>query len=198
MGRPSRQGERREQILDACEWCMIRHGFAGATLQAVADRAGLARPLVRHNVGNIDELREATVERYLQRSRASADAFFASLTADDPAQALLEALFYADEESQSDDSLLAGVLIAAGRSDPALDARMNDWTEGFVEQVATVLERARPAADAPAAYEVAVGVVALYFNIEALSPTLQYGPMGEASYAAAQRLLASLPCEESP
>ena len=45
---------RRQEYLDAFEKCVARYGIEGATLAKIAEIAGLARPLVRHNVGNRD------------------------------------------------------------------------------------------------------------------------------------------------
>ena len=44
MGRPSIKAERREQILDAYETCVARFGVGGASLEKIAETAGLARP----------------------------------------------------------------------------------------------------------------------------------------------------------
>ena len=55
MARPSVKEERREQILTAYEQCVARYGVEGATLDKVAEEAGLARPLIRHNIGNREE-----------------------------------------------------------------------------------------------------------------------------------------------
>ena len=56
MGRPSLANVRREQILDALERCLARDGLVGTTLEAVAEEAGVRRPVIRHYFGNRDEL----------------------------------------------------------------------------------------------------------------------------------------------
>ncbi|HTR91675.1 MAG TPA: hypothetical protein VMI73_08045 [Trebonia sp.] len=52
MGRPSLAAERREQVLGAFARCVARAGFAGTSLENIADEAGLARGHVRHYLGN--------------------------------------------------------------------------------------------------------------------------------------------------
>jgi AcrR family transcriptional regulator len=69
MARPTLKLERHTQILDAFEACVPRHGMEGVTLAKTTDEAGLARPLVCHNIGNRDDLLKALVDRYLQNSR---------------------------------------------------------------------------------------------------------------------------------
>jgi AcrR family transcriptional regulator len=52
VGRPSLAAERREQVLGAFARCVARAGFAGTSLENIADEAGLARGHVRHYLGN--------------------------------------------------------------------------------------------------------------------------------------------------
>ena len=51
MARPRVTAERREEILAAFARCVARDGVEGASLQQVADEAGLARGLLRHHLG---------------------------------------------------------------------------------------------------------------------------------------------------
>lgn len=56
MGRPSIAQQRRRQILQATLRTIARHGLAGATLDRIADEAGMARGHVRHFAGNRDDV----------------------------------------------------------------------------------------------------------------------------------------------
>lgn len=89
MARPDIKDERRDQILDAFETCVARYGVAGATLAKTAEIAGLARPLVRHNVGNREDLLKALVDRILQQSRDSMVVLQSSLPAEKPSRTLI-------------------------------------------------------------------------------------------------------------
>jgi AcrR family transcriptional regulator len=70
MARPSKAEERREQILDAFERCVVRTGIQGITLEKVAKEAGLQRSLVRHFVGNREEMIDAVFDRFMHRAEA--------------------------------------------------------------------------------------------------------------------------------
>ena len=70
MARPSKAEERKEQILDAFERCVVRTGIQGVTLEGVAKEAELPRSLVRHFVGNRDDMVEAVFERFTRRAEA--------------------------------------------------------------------------------------------------------------------------------
>lgn len=56
MGRKSKRIERRGEILQAFAKVMADHGFAGATITAVADAAGLSPGLLHHHFKNKEEM----------------------------------------------------------------------------------------------------------------------------------------------
>ncbi|NJM06754.1 TetR/AcrR family transcriptional regulator [Candidatus Gracilibacteria bacterium] len=62
MGRKSLAEERREDILAAFERCIARYGI-DVPLEQIADEAGVKRSLIRHYLGNRDELVEQVIER---------------------------------------------------------------------------------------------------------------------------------------
>jgi AcrR family transcriptional regulator len=67
MGRPSLAHIRRPQLLDAYAECLVRYGVEGTTLERVAEVAGVTRGLVRHYLGNRDEVIRALGERVRDR-----------------------------------------------------------------------------------------------------------------------------------
>ncbi len=100
MARARVDAERRAEILDAFESCVIRRGIDGTTLEDIACEAGKPRALVRYFAGNrealvtqlIDRLFERTIERVQEmRVRSGGDrARLAKLYFDE---------FFADEHS---------------------------------------------------------------------------------------------------
>lgn len=65
------QPERREQVLDATLRLISREGYAGVTMDAVAQETGVAKPVIYDAVGNRDELLRGLFER--EEARALAD-----------------------------------------------------------------------------------------------------------------------------
>lgn len=55
--------ERREQLLDVCKAIVGEQGFHAASIEAVARRAGITRPVVYGHFGDLAALLEAMVER---------------------------------------------------------------------------------------------------------------------------------------
>lgn len=56
MARPTVAAERRDQIIEATLQTMAQHGVSGASLDRIAETAGMSRGHVRHFVGNRDQL----------------------------------------------------------------------------------------------------------------------------------------------
>ena len=60
--------ERREQILDVTAEILGRSGFHEVSIQAVANAAGVSRPIVYEHFGDLGGLLEALVNREMQRA----------------------------------------------------------------------------------------------------------------------------------
>jgi AcrR family transcriptional regulator len=65
MARPSLAAERREQILDGVERCIIKHGLANVTYERIAEEARVQPTLIPHYFGNKQAVMSAAVERTL-------------------------------------------------------------------------------------------------------------------------------------
>ena len=191
MGRPSVKAERREQILDAYETCVARFGVEGASLEKIAETAGLARPLIRHNVGNREALLFALVERFLARSNHQVERMINALPEDKPIEAMIDWLFnpnYSDHQFV----LVAEALIAASQDDTDLANRMRNWTRDFINKVQDVLATTYPNASPDKLQAVATGITGIYFNADSLTPLGDIHDIRVASKRAASLLVAIL------
>ena len=191
MGRPSIKRRRSREILDAYETCVARHGVEGATLERVAAEAGLARSLIRHNVGNRADLLDALVARFLSNSETRTAEMIAGLPEHGPVPALIDRLF---DRKQADVSqvLVAEALIAAAADNPKLAARLGDWVGAFVDAIAQVLEAAVPDAAKVDIEAVAAGITGIYFNVDSLASLGDPGGLRSASKRAALMLAVTL------
>ena len=191
MPRPSVKVERTEEILDAFERCVVLHGVEGATLERIAEEAGLRRSLLRHYIGNREELIEALLERFLKKSDVEVKELFDALPAKGRAAVLLDYLF--DEQySNNQMALVASSLIAAAPSHDILRSPLRRWIGNFVDAVAKELQHSFPSADSTACMEVAAGIVGIYFNVESLSPLKRMNRLRATSRKAAERLIFTL------
>ena len=191
MPRPSLKAERTGEILDAYERCIAAHGVEGATLERVADEAGLARALIRHNIGNKDQLLEAFLDRFIERSSRDGDEFFRALPDEDRITVMIDWLFEAGYSDQQRVNVTNALLIAAA-GDAALAKRLRSWTQDFVVRVQFELERAHPDQAGDKIQAVATGIAAIYFNYDSLEPLGGGDELRESSRAAARLLIGTL------
>ncbi|MEM7431488.1 MAG: TetR/AcrR family transcriptional regulator [Pseudomonadota bacterium] len=192
MPRPSRKTERRHEILLAYERCLGQFGVDGTTLERVAEEAGLARALIRHNVGNKEDLLDAFVDNFLARSNASGKAFIDSLPTIDPVAAMLHGLFdpaYSDPHSVN----VTTALLIAASDRPLLARRLRKWTADFTDSIASVLQQAHAVANSETIEVVATGISAIYFHFDSMAPIGDRNTLQERSLRAAERLAGTLP-----
>ncbi len=191
MPRPSLKAERREMILDAMERCVIRDGVNGATLERIAEEAGMRRSLLRHNVGNREALIEALLERFIEQSDQVVAWMRDHVGQTGKAATLLNTLF--DEHEQNHQLTLIGLsLTAAAGSNDLIRDRMQQWNEQFVITMEGILKMLYPKATKRQRYDAAAGLVGIYFNVESLSVLGDVAVIRSASKRAAAQLLKTL------
>ena len=85
-------GERREQLLDATKALVAEAGFHAVSIEAVARRAGITRPIVYRHFDDLTALLEALVERETVRALGQLREFVPRELGGDPREALMAAL----------------------------------------------------------------------------------------------------------
>lgn len=137
MGRPSNRAQRREQLLSAFARTLAAHGYAGATIAAVANEAGIAPGLVHHHFDSKAELLGALLDRLLSGFRQRVRLYESG----DRLLAYAVGALALDERA---DPIAArcwvGVFAEAVR-DPILFARMRRLLDG---ELASLQQRAGP------------------------------------------------------
>jgi AcrR family transcriptional regulator len=92
--------QRREQLLDVGKAVFAERGYDGASVEELAQRAGVSKPVVYEHFGGKEGLYAVVVDREVQRLLTS---FTAALTADTPRrlleQATLALLTYVEDQS---------------------------------------------------------------------------------------------------
>jgi len=191
MGRPSKKAERTEEILQAFYRCVARYGIEGSTLERIAEESGLKRSLVRHFVGNRDELIALLVDRVVEQSDQQWSAFMESLPGAQVSAPLLDGLFCAQYSDAEYILVIESLIFAAGRDD-ALRQRMQQWMQRFTDDVVMLLQRDYPTSPADNLEAVSFGIISIYFNLDSLAPLGMNQQYRQPARTAAQRLIESL------
>lgn len=173
MGRPSKKEQRTEEILDAFYRCVARYGLEGSTLEFIANEAGLKRSLVRHYVGNRDNLVDQLVERVLTHSSLHWEAFLAevpSVEAQDVfIEYILEALF-SEQHSDAEYILVIESLIFSANHNPTLRKKMQQWLQRFTDDLGHIMGEVFSDKSEEDLKAVSFGIISIYFNLDSLSP----------------------------
>lgn len=188
MGRPSKKAERQTQILDAFGRVVSRYGLAGATQDRVAEEAGLARALIRHNLGNQDDVSRAFIARFLDENRLFLDALYQALPTDNRLVGLVDLLFdpaWNDGETTH----ISEALIMASRDDTALRREMQTWLSDIHDLICKVILEQFPETSPDRLSTVCVGLTGIWFNADSLVPLDQQKTHQHTSKQAALMLV---------
>lgn len=169
-GRPSNRDERYEQVMQALVRCVARLGIEGATLTEIAAEAGLSRPLIRHHLGNRDDILSALQGYVLKGFADQTDALAAALPDVEPAMAVIDLLFADTDDGDRDLVLVFAALTARSAGDPGLQEACKVFILQFEAVLAQAIRTDVPHLDQASADRAAQGIVALYFNVKSLSP----------------------------
>lgn len=170
MSRPSLKGQRSEQILDAYLTCVARYGLDGATQERIATQAGVKRPLLRHYLGNKDEMIAALATHVVAEYAALTAFVQGELTAVETPQDLV-AYLYQDDPASDPRLMLAWQALTVAVADyPDMREPLLDSLAQFVDTIAATLNRVAPQAGQARIRAVTQGIVAPYVTLDSISP----------------------------
>ena len=195
MARPDLSAERSEQILDAFSRCVARSGLDAVSLEEVASEAGVRRSIIRHYIGNRDDLVAAFLDRLEARLQQQNDDMRAWFIANPGVGSLPHYLFW---DAPDDELPVLESVFSAARRNPAIAVRLENWLQGFADALGGVLRASFPEADQEDITTVAHGLAAIYNNHQSML-TLGVPPRYRAmALAAAEVLIASLATRARP
>ncbi|KIC43370.1 hypothetical protein RA27_00295 [Ruegeria sp. ANG-R] len=190
MPRPSLKDQRSQEILEAYLTCVARFGLDGATQERIAEVAGVKRPLLRHYLGNKDEM-VAALAKYVVAGFAEAlEGLRQALPSGATPSDLVEALFAGDSGTDPRLMLAYQALVTAVPDRPELRQDLMDSLTDFFDVVEDILRRATPNAPDTSIRAVTQGMSAIFVSMDALSP-LDPPKVWRAELKLAASLLAS-------
>jgi AcrR family transcriptional regulator len=139
MGRKDLTTERRDNILDAMERCIVKYGLQGTTLKNIASEAQINRGLLYHYIGNRDDIFQLMAERLIERYRTSFGYYAAKRPEKDPKEVIIDYYFGAwFDMAPQDDALILELLAESGR-DPHIQSLLLNLYTGFENMIAREL-----------------------------------------------------------
>ncbi len=188
MPRPSMKDARSEQILNAFMRCVARYGLDGSTLARISEEAGVGRPLLRHYLGNRDEMVRKLLDHVLKVFADQVEALFDTLPCTDRVAAMLDALFGRGTYS-SESAAVFAALVAASERHADLREPLLGFVYDFEARIAAEIMNELPAANVQGVRAVAAGMSAIYFNTDAVMPLRPRAEWRDTQRVAAQMLL---------
>lgn len=132
--------QRREQLLDVAKVIVGEHGFHAVSIEAVARRAGITRPIVYGHFQDLAGLLEAMLERESSRALGQLAAVLpADLASGDPREALLSALAGYLEAVRADPVTWRLVLMPPEGAPEVLRTRITQGRDAIVAILAEVV-----------------------------------------------------------
>lgn len=192
MPRPSLKDQRSFEILDAFVTCAARHGIEGATQERIAIEAGVKRTLLRHYLGNRDDMVAALCTHVSQEFDALTDALGAALRQANKPTKLIDLML--DPAHQTDPRLVLvfQALTAASETWPEMRPPLLASLERFMALIVSFLRRNFPG-HRKADYEtIAHGVAAIYMSTDAFGPLNPPAAWRTAAKRAATQLITTL------
>ena len=170
MGRPDLTETRTAEILDAFERCVGRFGLEGSSLERIAEEAGMKRSILRHYVGNRDDLVVALTDRVVAKYRQQLNDFANSITPEGRIDQLIQFMLPTRTQATTENIVVIESLIAASESNDDIRAAMSSYVDAVVDMIAEQLKLHFTQRTRRECWDIAYGVVCIWFNQESLGP----------------------------
>jgi len=170
MPRPSLKTQRSEEILNAYMTCVARFGLEGATQERIAEEAGVKRPLLRHYLGNRDQMIEALNEHVVGTFNALTGELDQVLQYIETSDQLVEVLFASDGAIDPRLMTVWQSLTTSVGDYPSLAQPLLETMVRFLAVLEETFKRTCPDADAERIRAVAQGVSSIFVSFDSLSP----------------------------
>lgn len=170
MGRPSMAAQRAEEILDALEACIIEHGIQATSLENIADKAGFKRSILRHYIGNRDEIICALSTRWSQVYATQWEEILHWLPKNNRAESLIDTIFVVGTKERVNNTIIGEALFSEAKRLPSIKQDQENIMVDFIKYFSDALAIDYPNADTSSVELVSHGIYANYLLAESFLP----------------------------
>jgi AcrR family transcriptional regulator len=143
MGRKRLVEVRREEILHGFARCVVKYGL-DVSLEQIATETGVQRSIIRHYIGNRDDVVDAFIEHIVQTYLHELQTMFTGISQTHSKAALLDYLLDVEGKAADWDSVIINVLVTARERYPNAKQRLQHLFREMVSQLANVLAAIYP------------------------------------------------------
>lgn len=191
MGRKNLSEERTSEILEAFARCLLKYGL-DASLEQVAEEAGMTRSIIRHYIGNREQVVNTLIEQittdYVQTLRDAGT----QIPPDQMIEATLDYLFSGEPGFDDYDKLIFDVMMTARDRYPQAKQSLIRMFEELITLLAEDLNRAYPHAKLEKCRGVAYSILALTMSNESFLWLGMDRTYNAATRASAEALIQTL------
>ena len=170
MGRPSMAAQRAEEILDALEACIIEKGIQATSLENIADKAGFKRTILRHYIGNRDEIICALSTRWSQVYAKQWQELLNWLPSENSTECLIDAMFIIGSKERVESTVIGEALFSEAKRLPSIKQDQEKIMIDFIKYFSDALTKDYPGADAAKIELISHGIYANYLLAESFLP----------------------------
>lgn len=182
---------RREQICRAAASVIAEHGFAGATMRLVAERAGVSTGMLNHHFSNRMAMLEETLVFVSRRTQARVAA---TVDAAQPGEPRLRELIRSLTPTESEMIetwrvwiAVYGASVSSQRLRDVLGSRNALWYDILSHAVEGLVEPAAPGSPIPVVWELDAMINGLMIQATATTSSLDFHDVEESLVAAVKR-----------
>lgn len=170
MPRPSLKDQRSAEILDAYLTCVVHFGLEGATQERIAAEAGVKRPLLRHYLGNREDMIAALTDHVVAGFSDTTQELAGHFSETGTPEQLIDALFSEDRGHDPRLMLAYQAMVTAADNYPGMREPLLQSFADFLAVIEAILARAHSDAAPALIRAVAQGIAASVLSIDALAP----------------------------
>lgn len=165
MARKNLTAERTDEILDAFARCMVKYGL-DASLEQVAEEAGMTRSIIRHYIGNREEVVNRLMERIAEEYLLELSEAEKTIPHDQMIAVTLDYLFRDAPGYDDYDKLIIGVMMTARERYPQAKHTLMTMLNQLVDMFAADLMEVYPQAGELRCRETAYNIMCLAMSNE--------------------------------
>ena len=170
MARPSMAPQRIEEILDALEVCILQYGIQATSLENIAETADMKRTILRHYIGNRDDIICALSQRWRKKYSTQWQQVLEWLPNSSRSEAMVESLFTVGSVERVNSTIIGEAIFSEAKRLIAIKDDQQAIMLEFHQHVSSCLKNDYPDASDEKISLVSHGVYAIYLMAESLLP----------------------------